>query len=230
MVENVEKFISNIESQILFDRGVLRHAEIGLFKPGRGKIADLPSQMSPVQCSPQRRSAGNNIPCTRMWTTGFALRGFTFATGPTRFGMSVEELPTACIHRSPDSLDRETGRESCDSLDLPSLRQAFRRVAESAIERDGPDVTGHEVVGDVGRRQPPALFWIYEIHQVAERPKNRPGPSRTYTRHKKCHIIRFTFNGDLAGVVDGVGGEQCIRVAVAITDERRRTRAVIGGL
>ena len=65
-------------------------------------------------------------------------------------------------------LDGKAGREPRDPLNLPALGQALRCIAESPVERDGPNVTNHKIVSDVAGRQPAAQLSIFEIHQVVE--------------------------------------------------------------
>src|SRR5215472_4643466 len=65
-------------------------------------------------------------------------------------------------------LDRKTGREPRDSLDLPALRQTLGPLRKKPVERQCPDVARHKVVGNITRRKPAAKPGIYEIHQVVE--------------------------------------------------------------
>ena len=48
-------------------------------------------------------------------------------------------------------LNGKPGGEACDALHLPALGQSFWRSLEGSIERNGPNVAGHEIVPDVSR-------------------------------------------------------------------------------
>src|SRR3974390_3588052 len=174
VVENVEKFEANVESVVFLDLRSLQDAEVRLIKSGT-------EEKSPVcgsersRCHVRREGARQEITSrTRSgdsWVIrrarGIHLPRIALLHGPytvrhVRSRAAKErKITTALLH-----LDRESRREPCDSLDLPALRQPLRRVPEKSIEWDSPDVTGHEVVRDICRRQPTAQFRIYEIHIV----------------------------------------------------------------
>jgi len=55
--------------------------------------------------------------------------------------------------------------EAGDSRKIPPLRQALRRAPERTVEGDGPVVTRHEIVRDVGGRQSLAETIIQKFTQ-----------------------------------------------------------------
>jgi len=112
VVEDVEKFDTEIESVVLLDYRPLRHAKIGV-------VESRPMEEAPVSGAKcPKAQFWTNAPCGHHTWSGFAvevgcggmkkhpvlvavgqsefaLRGFRVTTLPMRFGISVAELPVS---------------------------------------------------------------------------------------------------------------------------------------
>ena len=237
VVEDVEKFETDIESEILLNCGPLQYAEIGIVESRAVKEA-------PVGRPKSSESAVLNE-CACGWHTWVRIRGrgrlwrdeeTSRVVGGRAIGICVtriqrHDLANEIRHirgRTAGQriitvglvhLDGKAGREPRDPLNLPALSQALRRIAESPVERDGPNVTDHKIVSDVAGRQPSAQLSIFEIHQVVESRRIVQAFSKGIRRQER-KIAGLALYRDLRGVVDRIGARKRIGVVGAVAHLR----------
>ena len=169
MVENVEKFEAEIEGEVLLDLGALQYSEIGVVesRPGKKRRSAVP-KVPGTQLRANAPTLGSRpllfapgFVVSKIWrrrneVASGAVGGWTirirFAriqdlhrTNPIRH-IRGGTTPQSVVTVGLVQLHRKTSGEAGDSLKLPALCQALRRLAESPIERDGPNVTGHKIV------------------------------------------------------------------------------------
>src|ERR1700693_5953783 len=169
VVEDVEKFDTKIESIILFNYGTFRHAEIGVVESGTVEEAPVGSPKSSESAVLHERAGG--------WYTGVGIRDrgrlrrdevTPRVVGGRAIGISVTRVQ--CHDLADDirhirgriagervitsglvHLDGKACRATRHSLHLPALGQALRRLGESPVKRDSPNVAGHKIVCNVTR-------------------------------------------------------------------------------
>ncbi len=176
VVEDVEEFDAQIKRQLLLNDGSLQDAEVGVVESRAVEEAavrgakrawggvksksigqEIASRARAWDCRVERRTSGIRIARIHNPDRADAIRHICASTAIQR-GIVVALV----------QLDGKARREPRDPLHLPALRQALGRFFESAVERDGPNIAGHEVVCYVGRRQPTAQPGIREVRKVAE--------------------------------------------------------------
>jgi len=193
MVEDVEKFHTNIESQILFNHGVFQQPEIRVVESRTVEKATIGgskrSRNAVLRESTHTRLAGRrcrvtrDLRCRKVQGWRDEVAPSVVVSGAIRIRISgIQNLKRAYAIRhvggraAPQSeitvalvqLYRKTGGESRDALDLPALRQTLGPMRKKPVERERPDVAGNEILSDVARGKSAAQLGIYEIHQVAE--------------------------------------------------------------
>lgn len=153
VVEDVEEFETEIESEFLIDRGVLQHAEVGVIESRAVEEASVGGAKSP-QIGINSERAGQEIASRAVVgrATGIRLarihyRYWAHEIRHIRRGAARQR----CISDALVHLDGKAGRKPRDPFHLPALGQALRPFAEHPVERDGPNVAGHEIVPDVTR-------------------------------------------------------------------------------
>ena len=159
MIENIEEFTPNLEGFLLGDGDSLRYPEISIVESRAVKepaIRSAESSALRARCGPGNGAGGRNERALikireRLRAGGVA--GIPDVNRPhyvrhIRAGTSGKRsVPHALVH-----LDGETCGKASDTLDLPALRQALRPAWECPIERNGPNVAGHEIMVHVGGR------------------------------------------------------------------------------
>src|SRR5271165_54462 len=158
VVEDVEEFEPEIESESLIDRRMLQHAEIGVVESRAVEEASVRGAKSPQigvnsECAGQKVAsrAGlgriDRIRTTRIRFARIHYHYWAHAIRHIRRGTARQR----CISEALVHLDGKAGREPRDPLHLPPLGQSLRPFAEQPVEREGPNVAGHEIVPDVAR-------------------------------------------------------------------------------
>jgi hypothetical protein len=244
VVEDVEKFDAEIESVVLLNYGPLRYAKIGVVESRAVEEASVGRPKSPENAVLNERACGYYTwvrICRRgrLWRdeeTSRVIGGRAIGICVTRIqghdladeirhirGRTAGErsITVALVQ-----LDGKTGREPRDPLNLPALGQALRCIAESPVEREGPNVAGHKIMFDVARRQAPAQLGIFEIHQVVEGRRIVQAFSKRVRRQER-KIVGLALYRDLRGVVDRIGARKRIGVAGAVAHLQSGTGAEI---
>src|SRR5260370_19590292 len=148
VVENVEKFDTEIESEILLNLGSLRYAEIGVVESRaveEAAVGGAKSAQNGVhgECAGQEvasgtvgsRATGIGLARIHNHDRAHAIRHIRRRTASQR-----------CVSGALVHLDGKAGGEASDPLNLPALGQAFGSISESSVERDGPNVTSDKIV------------------------------------------------------------------------------------
>ena len=151
VVEDVKKLQADIESVILLNYGPLQYAEIGVVESraveeapvGGAKSAQIGVNGECVGQEVTSRTVGSRATWIRL--ARIHRHDLADEIRHIRGRTSGERSITGVLVQ----LDGKAGRESRDSLNLPAAGQAFRRIAESPVERDGPNVTDHKIMSDV---------------------------------------------------------------------------------
>ena len=153
VVEDVEEFEPEIESESLIDRGVLQHAEVGVVESRAVEEASVGGAKSPQiginsECAGQEvasRAVGSRATGIRL--TRIHYHYWAHAIRHIRRGTARQR----CVSDTLVHLDGKAGREPRYPLHLPALGQSLRPIAEQPVDREGPNVAGHEIVPDVTR-------------------------------------------------------------------------------
>jgi hypothetical protein len=169
VVEDVEKFNSQIERIILVDYRSLREAEVGVVEawaveetPTGGAKGTQGAVLDESPCGHHARvriggrgQLGRNEIASRMTisrTIGIGVPRIQNHYLPDEIGhvrrraAGQRSIALALVH-----LNGKAGREAGDPLHLPPLSKALGPFGESAVEGDSPNVAGHEIVPNVGR-------------------------------------------------------------------------------
>jgi len=235
VVEDIEKFKTEVESEILFNLCPLQYSEIGVVEARaveKSPVGGAKCSQSCVGC----KGAGQEVAskASRVRIIGIE-RGARFILLSR---VLLDNRPDAVRHvcgGAPGQrdiiaalvqLDGKARREPRDPLNLPALGQALGRAAERPVERDGPNIADDKIVRDVALEKPSAQLGIFEIHQVVEGRRIIETLGKSI-RRQESKIVGFALNGDLRGVVDRIGSGQCIGIAGTKAYLECRARAEI---
>src|ERR1700682_1391442 len=210
MIEEVEEFCANFESNRFLYICPLRKAEV------RGYDAGTMKKLT-VRVSETSEWAGSEG--VRQEIGVCTVRpGFTRVLGDH----SAHEIGHIVVGPFPDKrdipsladLDRQTARHARDTVEVPPLCQALRRAAERPIERDRPVVADHEIVRDVVLRKRPAQPEVREVDPLV---KSRGIVNALGERigGEERQVRRLSLHGNLRGIVIGVGNVGRNGVALA---------------